>query len=199
MPIINLVYEGYNPARLPAEYQEVEYIQSSWSQYIDTWYKTNINMKVQLWIAENTSYTYENAIFWDAWSEQAMFLMAYRWYYRRHFSFNWQNVATINWNYTELECDKTWITINWTKYNYTAWNTYSNNNIHIFNSWDNAQGSSRWRFSLYYFKMYDNWVLVRDFIPCYRKSDWVIWLRDAVNKQFYTNSWSWTFTKWPNV
>ena len=45
----------------------------------------------------------------------------------------------------------------------------------------------------------DSNVLVRDFIPCYRKSDNVAWLYDLVNNIFYTNSGTWTFTVWPNV
>jgi hypothetical protein len=39
----------------------------------------------------------------------------------------------------------------------------------------------------------------RDMIPCYRIADWEIWMYDVVNGVFYTNSWSWTFTKWPDV
>ena len=52
---------------------------------------------------------------------------------------------------------------------------------------------------MWYFQIYDNWVLVRDLVPCYRKSDSVIGLYDLVNNQFYTNSWTGTFTKWADV
>lgn len=38
-----------------------------------------------------------------------------------------------------------------------------------------------------------------DFVPCYRKSDNEIWLYDRVGKQFYTNAWTGTFIKWPDV
>lgn len=48
---------------------------------------------------------------------------------------------------------------------------------------------------LYSFKMWDNNVLVRNFIPCYRKSDNVIGLYDLVNGTFYTNAGSGTFIK----
>ena len=46
---------------------------------------------------------------------------------------------------------------------------------------------------LYTFKIYDNDVLVRDFMPCYRKSDNEIGLFDSVNGKFYTNKGSGTF------
>jgi hypothetical protein len=54
-------------------------------------------------------------------------------------------------------------------------------------------------FKLYSCKIYKSWTLVRDFVPCYRKSDWVIWLYDLANNQFYTNSWTGVFSKWWNV
>lgn len=40
---------------------------------------------------------------------------------------------------------------------------------------------------------------IRNFIPCYRKTDNVIGLYDTVGKQFYTNAGSGTFSKGPNV
>ena len=42
-------------------------------------------------------------------------------------------------------------------------------------------------------------LLVRDFIPCYRKSDNEIGLYDIVNNQFYTNAGSSSFLKGANV
>jgi hypothetical protein len=48
---------------------------------------------------------------------------------------------------------------------------------------------------LYYCKLYDNDVLVRNLIPCYRKSDNAIGMYDTINKVFYTNSGSETFLK----
>lgn len=40
---------------------------------------------------------------------------------------------------------------------------------------------------LYSCKIYDNNILVRNFIPCYRFSDGIEGLYDTVGKQFYTN------------
>jgi hypothetical protein len=37
------------------------------------------------------------------------------------------------------------------------------------------------------FKIWENNVLVRDFIPVYRKSDSVVGMYDSVNDVFYTN------------
>jgi len=52
---------------------------------------------------------------------------------------------------------------------------------------------------IYSFKMYDNETLVRDFVPCYRKSDSVPGLWDKVGKQFYSNAGTGAFTVGANV
>lgn len=52
---------------------------------------------------------------------------------------------------------------------------------------------------LYSAKIYENGVLVRDMIPCYRKSDNVVGMYDIVNDVFYTNAGTGTFIKGGNV
>lgn len=53
---------------------------------------------------------------------------------------------------------------------------------------------------LYSFAISDmNGTPIRNFIPCYRKSDSVIGLYDTVGKQFYTNSGTGSFSKGANV
>ena len=47
---------------------------------------------------------------------------------------------------------------------------------------------------LFYCKMYENDILIRDFIPCYRNSDNEVGLYDLVNNVFYTNQGTGTFT-----
>ena len=47
---------------------------------------------------------------------------------------------------------------------------------------------------LYNFKVYSNDVLIRNYIPSYRKSDSIGGLYDTVTNQFYTNSGTGTFT-----
>ena len=48
---------------------------------------------------------------------------------------------------------------------------------------------------MWYFQISENWILKKNFVPCYRKSDSVIGMYDLMNNQFYTNAWSGTFTK----
>lgn len=194
-------------------YQEVEYIQSSWSnqdwQYISTWlYWWNVNevemefsfpslppsMVVNLlWTRENSTAVSPIRV-----DEQSKMIPRF-----------WSEVQT-------------WVTLSAnTKYKvrttYSSWNqkvyvddvlkwswaiTYSyanSHNITIFWLSDNWYIWNRGAFKLYSCKLKYNWNLLRDFVPCYRKSDSVIWLFDKVAWKFYTNVWTWTFTKWPDV
>lgn len=52
---------------------------------------------------------------------------------------------------------------------------------------------------LKYLKLYNSGVLVRDFVPCYRKSDDEIGMYDKVSKIFFTNQGTGTFTKGADV
>ena len=52
---------------------------------------------------------------------------------------------------------------------------------------------------IYYAKIYDNGTLVRDLVPCYRKSDGVIGMYDKVNHIFYQNAGTGTFGKGEDI
>lgn len=86
---------------------------------------------------------------------------------------------------------------------FTPW-TYSSDGRYLY-EWDTTINEVDFKMTLlsdaklrlYSCKIYQNWTAFHDFVPCYRKSDWEIWLYDLVSDTFYTNQWSWTFTKWP--
>ena len=46
---------------------------------------------------------------------------------------------------------------------------------------------------------YDNNILVRDFVPCYRKEDGVIGLCDVVTQEFYENQGTGNFKKGEDI
>ena len=60
----------------------------------------------------------------------------------------------------------------------------------------NNQGSTsvKANMKLYYCKIYDNNVLIRNFVPCYRNSDNEVGLYDLVNNVFYINQGTGNFT-----
>lgn len=195
--------------RLPSAYQEVEYIESSWTQRIDTWVSPTdtkfwIKWKFRIWaswwnvlIDLSATTSTDNKRYWFQFNwlkpQWSWIMYQQRWEdnwtinastdYEFSYNYNWDTSFIINW------ITKTWI---------PTWSaTLPNWNIFCQNcNW------SYQRFfigRLYWLQLYHNTELLRDFVPCYRKSDSVIWMYDLVNDTFYTNSWSWTFTKWANV
>ena len=71
-----------------------------------------------------------------------------------------------------------------------------NTNIYLFAINNNGSPATGFVGKVYgNVKILVNDVLVRNFVPCYRKSDGVIGMYDTVNSVFYTNAGSGSFTK----
>lgn len=201
---INKGFIWVREPKIPAEYQEVEYIQSSWTQYIDTLYilkRTDVvecsftwtatdtfqvifwsrswtwdSKHYSLWFRDLTSTSYvQYDVWWYIQPTLSNFDLSSPWIYK---------IEAWQWFYNGVSM-WTW-TANYTTPTITCYIFWRNNNWTL---------NSPWSIKLYYLKIFDNWKLVRDLIPCYRKSDNVIWLYDLVDDQFYTNSWTWTFIK----
>ena len=194
----NLVEKQIYPAsRLPSAYQEVEYIQSSWTQWIDTWVIANTNTKAEIKL--NSQLISESAIFGSQWSLNWYFLMFYSNAIRWHSASAVDIACSLNTDYV-IQTENWMVTVNWISYTNTASSSILTwYNIWLFATWNQANAYTRGHFKCYYFKIWDSWTLVRDLVPCYRKSDSVIWMYDLVNNQFYTNQWTGTFAKWPDV
>lgn len=183
------------------DYQQVEYIQSSWDwlntwQYIDTLLsiKNWVSLKVEMDCHYLNNTSSERDIFAYYQNSTNDYILWFKWW------FFWILNSSTNWTLPTTRTPNTYSTN--TRYKVIAeWTTNSSDlTPYLFAShtfaWPNDWDISA---KLYYCKVRQNNVLVRDFIPCYRKVDWVIWLWDKVNEQFYTNEWSWTFTKWSNI
>lgn len=193
----------YKTSRLPSEYQEVEYIWTdsvAW-QYINTWIQATNTITIELDITPNTSYVSENSVLWTYWSWNAIFLMEYSWKYRIHNGWTYTDWPTITATKTSLKINNLWLYVNWSLTSCASQGNYWGNAwINLFTITATAWFTSKtWVFNCYETKISDNWVLVRDLIPCYRKLDSVIWMYDIVNNVFYTNQWWWSFIKWPDV
>lgn len=209
----------------PLAYQKVEYIQStatspwatssSW-QYIDSLVTINKDIKIEIDI-QFTSTATQSRLFGcgydsgSSWITFDAYINGSTQWARWTANWTWNRQTTnisANTNRNKFVLDNSrYIIYNavWTEvYNATNSATITNSDtwtiplLARLNKTQNkiCQHSSA---KLYSCKIWDNGTLVRDFIPCYRKSDSVIWLYDKVNNQFYTNSWTWTFTKWGNV
>lgn len=206
------IYMWRDNPRLPSEYQEVEYIESSGTQYIDTTYTPNLNIKIACKFAHN-EHSSDTPVFWvrNSWDWSVSHQNGYVLW--SHPSEYWSNDTLVifaaneksvtryaEWTEIEFEYDKS----NWKYWNQTwTWNctnNYSNVNMVMFGLRDGTSIDSRkFKWKMFYFKIWDDWILVRDFIPCYRKSDTEIWMYDLVTNTFYTNQGTGTFTKWSDV
>ena len=194
------IYIPYT-ARLPSAYQEVEYIETTGTQYITTSITPNTNTQVEVKI-EVTTTAMDKTIFgtnrWSTYYHLTPYSNA--WYY-------WLNgVESHAWTYsnvvwTQYEVvynnSNSQLSINWTEVWSTSWTT-STNPLEIAKR---ASDNTKWVFKYFYFNVYDKSEskYIMKLIPCYRKSDSVIWMYDLVNNQFYTNSWTGTFSKGNDV
>lgn len=191
------VYIGTDNSRLPNTYQEVEYITSSGTQYIDTWLSASNTLAFEFDIIPNTSYISEYAIIWNYWSANALFLSFYQSKYRFHNWGSYTDWPTVTSWKVSIRLDNTWFTVGSVFTALAAWSNYGWS-WHIF-LFDTANHNKRWIFSLCEVKVYNSWNLLMDLVPCYRISDSVVWMYDLVGESFYTNAWTWTFTKWDDV
>ena len=194
MAIFNTVYGG--EYHLPWTYQKVEYIQSSWTQKIDTWYTITSNMKIECDYSTIGSWN-DNVVFWTTiwswwWTSPTVFNSSGTLHCTNGSGSNtFSSYTTDTRHILELSSSSVKLdssTISWSPSFNTSYK------ITLF-AWNSKYGSIRF----YACKIYTGTTLQREFIPCYRKSDSVIWMYDLVNNQFYTNAGSWTFTKWPDV
>ncbi len=198
---------------LPSIYQEVEYLQSSHTQHIDTGFIPNNNTRVVCDIAwTQTSDSSRWGGFGAATSPTSNAFECY--VYSGYVNWNFCNhtygadgalgyKAVANTRY-HIDANKRVFTIynssgtqlkQITAQDGTFTAPYT---MYLFASHRASSGHGDVR--IYgHFYIYDNGILVREFIPCYRKSDNVIGMWDKVNKDFYTNGGSGTFTKGSDV
>ena len=189
--------------RLPIEYQGVEYIESTGTQYIDTGYYPNGNTKVVLDFQMINQGEDQQAVFGARGGSDTQFGIFAGYgadcvqtdYYTNAklngwrapingLDLNQRNVIEVS---NELVVNGTVIkTVNTETFSvpYTMY-------VFTYNRMNDL--SMACSMKLYSFKTYDNDMLVRDFIPCYRKSDNVAGLYDAVNGVFYENTGTGTF------
>lgn len=78
----------------------------------------------------------------------------------------------------------------------TATGSSNDHNLHLFST--SIHGGFAKSLRLYNCKLYDGNTILRDFVPCYRKSDGEIGLYDKVNDKFYTNEGNGEFIKGGN-
>ena len=201
--------------RLPSAYQEVEYIQSSGTQYINTNLLVNWDFTSEIKYAKTANSEWNTLIGTRDGSKSRYIIRSQTNNSCIAIQRNYNNNSTSSveeYDNTSIYNNNNHI-IKLNRYVYIDWNlvkTFSASTttglfpypLYVFalNVGDQSKTDNYWYYKLYYMKIWDsNNNLIRDFVPCYRKSDNVIWLYDLVNSVFYTNAWTGTFSKGNDV
>lgn len=189
---------GFTPRELPEGYTQVEYIESSGTQYIDTGFKPNQDTKVVLKVQITDTTIATNNLFGARTSttSNAFTIGTVNTSYWRHGynSSTTQTSATIDSNVHEIVSDKNIFSIDGVVVNTGMEGAFicpvnacigrilaSNSTVYA--------GYGRY----YLCQIYDDGTLIRDFIPCTNSSG-TAGLYDVVNGVFYANAGSGTFT-----
>ena len=189
---------------LPVEYQQVEYIESTGTQYIDTGVLASENnsfeVKAQLVHTNTASQTIwggrNSATNNEIQGNQLSCVKA-----NQSYQFNCGNIAIAgdafdkNLHIYKASKNALYIDGNLSCTVATSQIT-TENNVYLFATNTNGDvGFGGGDLKIYYCKIWNNETLLRDYIPCYRKADNVIGLYDIVNNVFYTNQGTGIFLK----
>ena len=190
-------YGNAGGGSLPEGYTELEYLQSTGTQYIDTGFKPS-------------NYTRVVADFMvDAWGSGTTFLFGAQTSNNQRYCLGFSSSGTMRNDYgtqytsidiisagTRYTADKnknvftySGSTQTWTQTAETFSNTLT---MHLF-ARDYSSSPGYLKGKIYNLKIYNNTALVRNFVPAKLNSDGSLGLFDTVSKAFYTNAGSGTF------
>jgi len=198
--------------RLPDDYQEVEYIEGTGTQYIKTDYIPTSSTSLSLqFMATSTSTSYN-------WSQITGEKTSYHSSSSLQLAFctggNYPNILGLDYGEAtdsiavaidrNVKAEVKMTPDNWIINNTTVVpHTYSLSGVGlplwIFDCNNNNRGEFPFTGRLYSYKIYENTELVHTFMPCYRKSDNTIGLYDTIEGKFYTNAGTGVFLKGDDV
>lgn len=198
----------YEHITLPTEYQEVEYIATSGTQYLDTGYVLKSNkFRVDLIVQFTGTNTATFASYVGFMKSSSAVTPRFGIHNYTGGTYMYGADATISTTSTVAK-EKDFVIFNGTgstqslsvngvvNSSSTSYNM-SSNALSIYLGARNLAGAVNNAISakFYRFKLSVGGQKVRDLIPCYRKSDSVIGMYDIVNGVFYTNKGTGSFTK----
>ena len=188
---------------IPSGLVELEYIESTGTQYIDTGFKPNNNTRVvmdlQLLSTSGIPYVF------GTWAGGMNNCFSVYWWTNVHNSWGVDYgtqrsaIPQTNWNKRLIvDLNQNVVTVDSVSYTLTATTFTATNNLFLL-ALNNGKNALDYTVAkVYRCKIYDNGMLVRDFIPC-KNASGVIGLWDDVNSVFYQNAGTGTFTAGPAV
>ena len=193
---------------LPNEYTQVDYVRSDGSSYIDTNYVPNSNTRFYI-KASTEGVSGHTGLFGSRTSNSNQPILSYI----ENSYGGVSNSIRIDITGRTGNTGKTWETnvpfeididipnkkvlVNdeqLTAYNNISYNTSSEVTFSLFAVHTGTNYAYPIVGKIFSCKIYENSVLVRNYIPCYRNSDNVVGMYDIVNNVFYTNQGSGVFT-----
>lgn len=174
-------------AKLPAGFRQVEYIQSSGEQYIDTGFKPNNNTRLVLSANNDSSSSAWVYGAWNGANNAAFGLLVSGIYYGTTSA-----SVTVSTGNLAVDHNRNAYSVNGTVGTITAQTFTCNYPIYLF-ALNNIGSPSGGRFygKLYSCQIYDNGTLIRDYVPCINPSG-EAGLYDLVYGVFYGNAGSGT-------
>ena len=190
--------------KLPELFQEVEYIESTGTQYIDTGIKPSGDIK---WVLDNefidiqSSGYYYNGVY-DGNADAVTRVDIGVGYSYLYLDFGELNRILNYGKFSDYRCVYIVDAKNMScKYDETVGtipattNTTSDSSIYLFARNSSGNATYYCKQKTYASKIYKNDILIQDLTPCYRKLDGEIGLFDLVNNKFYKNNGTGTFLK----
>ena len=188
---------------LPSEYQQVEYIESTGTQYIDTGYTAtaNTNVEIDMYVDSNTPQYYCGfGAYASGASFQLMLKSAANFVY-----YCASNVETLTPVYgTKIRFvtnnrQAEWVSSSSSAYCNNANSHVTSLSLGLFAGHEAGGFLAGALMRCYSFKIYERNELAMELVPCYRKSDNEIGMYDIVTDTFFTNAGTGTFTKGADV
>lgn len=211
-----LPYEPYNKLTkvkfikptIPKEYQRVEYIESTGTQYIDTGYKLSNNSDVELIISDLCINNLRGGgRFFGAWTTTTSNRYAFNIYSGSSLAMSYGNTTSgskYQFSAKKIKIagieDKFYVDdVLIHEFDNSPFNTEYSAYIfatHVPSANDMINPD---RLKIYSCKIWNNKILIRNFIPCYRKVDGEVGLYDTINNKFYINNGTGTFLKGADI
>ena len=193
-------YGNAGGGSLPDSYTELEYLQSSGTQYIDTGFKPNNNSKIVTTLQFVSSSSGNKFCFGARTSNNVgRFSLGYTfgsgggWFFGHGAAVTTVNTTSSPTDKTSVVIDKNVCTIAGQSATATPSTFSTTQNLVLFADNEGGKVGQNGAIKLYDCSIYDNGTLVRNFVPA-RNSSGAIGLYDTVNGIFYTNAGSGTFT-----
>ena len=195
---------GGQSGQLPEVYTRLQYIESSGTQWIDTGFKPNQLSRVVMDVNILTQSGWPRAVFGGRNGSTTAVDSFVFWafaadYFRSDLDTGLLQIPTRPAGRHHIDKDRNTTYVDGAPYTQTNHTFQSNYNLALFGQND-ADGIDERMvvMQLYGCQVYDNGILVRDFIPC-ESPDGVVGLYDAANGMFYGNAGTGTFAAGPEL